>query len=305
MFAFIGFGCALLAQVPIVTLIGRWFIASRGKAMALAMLPISMLAVPYLIAELLPAYGRSITYLVLGSIFGALLPFLVHVVDRPEQVGQHPLGFDQIKKERSKDPVSGSRRSLSTKEILSNPSFWLLCLAVAVMLDSGTIFVVHIVPFGATRHLSLQQTALLLSVYSAAGVLGTALFGWLADRVGSYIALLVNAVSQALLWWVAVHVTGHALFVVATFMGICCIPVLALNGTALTDVFGVENIGKAVGYNYAFRLPFLFVAAPAIGYLYDRTGGYSVPFIALSIMVAASSLMLGILILRQRRQELA
>lgn len=299
MYALIGTGVCLTAILGPLTLINRWFASNRAKMLAILNLPIALFITPFLIADLLPNIGRFAILGGLGTAFLILIPLLLLIVDDPAHVGQAPRGSART---AGAAPASGAEPSLPTRKILASPSFWLLSIAIGIMAGSGTVFVVHIVPFGMEQQMSLQSAAGLLSVYAGSGILGTLLFGWIADRLGPPNALVLTTFCQAILWWAILQVTGLPLYLLSGLLGICVVPLTTLHGAALSALVGPASISRAMGISYAIKLPFIFTFAPAAGYLFDLSGGYRLPFLITVALLAVACLLFVMMAMSIRRQ---
>jgi len=303
MFILIGAGCILLSGPPAFTLISRWFIAGRARALAVMTLPIFMFTFPYIISQALPIIGRSMIYIGLGILFIILMPAIFFIVDRPEHAGQQARLHEETSSKTRGQSTDIDVPTLTSRQILLNRDFWVLYAAVVIMFDSGTIYLVHIVPFGITRGMPLQDASVLISLFSASGIIGNLLFGWMADRIGPAAALAINAATQGILWCATLYVSEAALYMVSALMGLCCVSMVMLNGAAHATIFGTANVGKAMGFNYLLRMPVIFIGAPLVGYAYDKTKHYDVPFIVLSTLLALSCGAFVPLIRRERKRR--
>ncbi|MBB4642851.1 MFS transporter [Rhizorhapis suberifaciens] len=302
MFGLIGTGVSLLAILGPLTLISRWFISDQAKVLSIVNLPIALFVIPFIIAELLPEYGRFAVLAGIATIFLLLIPALLLIVEEPGRIGQAPRATnmdpsDVVAQRDVKD------RPLSTREILTSAPFWLLSLVIGVISGSGTAFLVHIVPFGMERDLSLQAASGLLSVYAGAGILGTLLVGWLADRIGPPSTLVLATLCEALVWWGLLHVAGVPLFALAALMGMCVVPVTTMHGAALSRLVGAASISRAMGISYAIVLPFIFGFAPLIGFLFDHADGYRLPFLMTAGIVLIACLCSVLMIFAVRKQK--
>lgn len=287
MYGLVGTGVCLTAILGPLTLINRWFVGDRAKMLGIVNLPIVLFVTPFLVAELLPTAGRFAILGGIGTAFLFLVPLLLLIVEYPAQVGQTARGAVGPGATAS---VTTSERRLPTRGILASPSFWLLSIGIGIMAGSGTVYVVHIVPFGMEREMSLQSASGLLSVYAGSGIIGTLLFGWIADRIGPPSALVLTTFCQAVLWAGVLQVVGLPLFLLSALLGICVVPLTTLHGAALSELVGPANISRAMGISYAIKLPFIFTFAPAAGYLYDLTGGYHSPFLIIVGLLAFACL---------------
>jgi len=289
MYGLVGISISLCAILGPLILISRWFDENRGKILATVNLPIVLFATPYIVGAMLPSYGRTAVYGAMGTAFLLMAPLLLLLAERPPMATRDTVGKASV----------GPREGLAS--ILKRPAFWLLSLGIGIMAGSGTGFVVHIVPFGIGKQMSLQSASALLSVYAGAGIAGTMLFGWICDRFGPPIALIVSASCQALLWWGLLHVEGPPLYALAGLLGICVVPLVTLHGAALSQMFDAGSVSRAMGYSYSIKLPFIFGVAPALGVLFDRLGQYAVPFTLMAGLLGVSSVCFYAMSLLMRR----
>lgn len=301
MYALVGFGVTILAIIGPLTLITRWFSVNRAKVLSIVNLPIVLFLTPYLIAEFLPDHGRMTVLIAMGGIFLILAPLLFLIEDHPpqapEDIASPASGSIDLSKTMKVGPP------LTVLEILKRPVFWYLSIAVGLMAGVGTVFVVHIVPFGMDREMGLQAASSLMSVYAGAGVLGLLIFGVLADRIGAPLALALNAACQMLVFWGFLQVTGPALYGLAAIFGICSVPMVTLHGAALANLFHTRDVSKAMGYSYSLKLPFLFLLPPLIGVIYDWRGGYDMAFMIAAVLLALSALLFTVLLIGIRREN--
>lgn len=297
MFALIGIGTCLASILGPLTLVSRWFKDNRGKMLSLINLPILMFITPYLVAWLLPEVGRFTLLGGLGTIC-LLLAFLTQLLV------EHPPVSTESSPPPGTEQAEASAETLGS--IFKRPSFWLLSLGIGIMAGSGTAFVVHIVPFGISKDLTLQAASGLLSVYAGAGIAGTLLFGWLCDRIGPPAALVISAASQALLWWSFLHAEGASLYMLAAVLGVCIVPLVMLHGAAISQMFDPATVSRAMGYSYSIKLPFIFGFAPGMGLLFERFGNYDLPFLLTAMMLATAGVFFYLMlqILRRRRPSL-
>ena len=279
MYALIGTGVSLTAIIGPLVLISRWFDANRARMLSFVNLPIALFVIPYLIARALPEYGRVAVLGGLGTVFLVLAPALLLLVEHP------PSRDPQPRITAAKEAAA----AITSTAILRVPAFWFLSIGMGIMAGAGTAYVVHIVPFGMQQHMSLAAASGLLSIYSGAGIFGTLLFGWIADRLGPPAALVISASCQAVLWWSLLQVNGTLLYVAAALLGICVVPLTTLHGAALSRMFGATAVGRAIGFSYSVKLPFIFVFAPAMGWVFDVSGGYRTPFLLTAGLMVLSS----------------
>lgn len=288
-YMFVGAGVALSAILSPLTLVSRWVPQERGKALSAVNIPIVMFACPFIVGVALPEIGRATLLLIFACLFVTLVPLLLVLVkERPPSITDGALPGEAVTHDQG-----GPGR----KPILRTAQFWLISLGVGILNGSGTVFVVHIAAFGGSKGLSAVTAAALVSIYAGTGLIGTPLFGWVADRFRPSSALVICSGLQAVLWLMLLMVEGPMLLLIAAGMGVCSTPLIMLHGAALSFYFDATTVSRAMGYSYMFKLPLTFALAPAAGALFEATGEYRVPFLlcsALTFGATASFLALSV-----------
>lgn len=279
-YALVGVGIALAAILSPLALVTRWVSTGRGKALSIVNLPFALFVCPFVIGAVLPDVGRAGVLIGLGCILLALAPLLLLLVRERPPV--YPGGEAHA--------AANAMAPQSARHVLRSPGFWLVSLGIGLMAGCGIVFVVHIVAFGSGIGLSMVSATGLLSIYAGAGLVGTPLFGWLADRLGPPNALILSGGCQALLWSMLLVAKGPALFLIAAGLGICCTPLVTLHGAALSALFDQATVARAMGFSYLFKLPFIFSFGPAAGALFDTTGDYRIPFLLCSGIMGCATL---------------
>lgn len=183
-----GLGFTMLTY-PIISMLNEWWVVRKGMAFGLfsASSGLTGIAMPFIIELALARYGQRIT--LQGS---AVTMFIT----------TGPLLFFL----RGRLPASESASLARTDwSFLRRPLFWIFGLATLIH-GFGFFFPIVFLPSYATSlGLSSTDGALLLSLMSAAQVLGQFVFGYLSDRNLSInkltsLCCLVAAVSSLLLW---------------------------------------------------------------------------------------------------------
>lgn len=299
MYGLMGIGVCLVAILGPLALINRWFVKDRAKILGLVNLPICLFVVPSVVGALLSAYTRGAILVGLGAIFLLLIPLLLLLEDRPQEIYQRasqiratPVAADLV---NALDPPK-----LPTRAILANPAFWYISVGIGLMAGAGTAFVVHIIPFSMGRLMSLREGSAILSVYAGTGIVGNLLLGWLADRIGPSLTLSASALCQALLWLGMLHSSGAGLYVIAGVLGICLIPLATLHGAALSELFGAANISRAMGFSYTVKLPFLLGFAPSVALMFEHSGSYDLPFRVTAGALVISTVLFSITVWEKR-----
>lgn len=283
MYGLLGAGACILAVLGPVTIVSRWFTATRARVLGTVNLPIFLLLTPIAIGATLPQFGRGPVLLTLAAGFLIVIPLLATLAERP------PVAEPGVA-DATAAPAASEAEPLPTGKIVSDPAFWFLSIAVGLMSGASSTFIVHIVPFATGQAMSLQSASSLVSTFAAMGIVGSLSFGWAVDRFGASIVTICSALAQATLWAALLHANEPMLFVVTALIGICLVPVTTLHGAAMAQIFPVASVSRALGLSYVIKLPFLFVLPPLAGKLFDLSGSYTLPFYVFSALALLACL---------------
>ena len=73
-----------------------------------------------------------------------------------------------------------------------------------------------------------------------------------------------------------------------------------LHQAALSELLGRDSISRGLGLSYLVKLPFVFSFAPLAALLFERTGGYNMPFLIIGAVLVLAGIMFLATALRQR-----
>jgi len=260
---------SLAGAIGPATLVTRWFNSNRGLALGMVHLPIVIAILPVALNAFVEAYGAAVAYLTLGGIAAAvMLPLTALTVD-------HPPGYVAPTVKHEKRTSDGS---LSTAQLLARPRFWALSLANIASTTSSVMLGSLLLPMGESWHFTRGQSALLASIMSAVGLLGSVMFGYIADRLGGARTLALVGLDCAILW--GVLLTEPSFPVVAVVIGLigmhgaAAIPAL---GRGITDTFGQPSYSRGFGLNTIIALPFMGTAMIGSGRIARETGSFAIP----------------------------
>ena len=272
----LGPAMAIGSSILPLTLVTRWFSSHRGMAIGIVHLPIVVAAMPLALAWIIGHFDLQSAFFALAALpLLVLLPTSLFIIDRPP--GQQEQVDAMI--------ASGNKQALTIPQLLAQPVFWALCLSVGVANTSSTMLGVHLVSMAESWGVDHMPAAGLAAIMSAAGLAGSVLFGFVADRIGGARALIVIALGEAVLW--AMFLAGlpyagiAATVALIGVMGSGAIPAMS---KAFGDSFGRESFSRAIGLMVPVTLPLMFVGMIGPGTVVRLTGNYSLAAMA---MVAA------------------
>lgn len=290
-------GNSAMGWIPSLTVIHRWFLRRRGLAMGIVSAGAAggiIFVVPFT-QFLVQAVGWRMGYLIFALVpVGIVFPLAALLIRFPS--GSADLRRHDVPAE----PRSGHKPAANETDTpwtralaIRHPAFWFLGLAFY-----STSFVSQTMLMHQVAHLrdrgflpgTIAGVVALVGIASIAGKVGA---GWLSDRIGRRVtyALGLTALVGAVVLALLIRLEGpplHYLYGLLLGLGYgthtLLPPTVTANrfpGKHFGAIFGalnmVSNLGGATG---------VWVA----GYLHDRTGAYTLPFlITIGLIVAAAS----------------
>lgn len=293
-----GAGCAMLGIIPASTLMANWFVAKRGMALGLISVPLLVAVSPPVAAWLVESRDWRFALTAQAGVLLLLLPLLWLVVDRPEDVGQSPLGAE--------DPHAGTLADTahvsSYGRLLADRYFWGILVSAGLITTGGIVIVSHLVPFATDSGIAPTKAAALLSVNGTASMVGALMCGIIADRIGARLTVGMIGVVLAVLWSLLLAFPRYEVILILLIgIGPCSGGLHPAFAALLANAFGREGFAQALGLATLLMLPFTFFAAPLAGGIYDATGSYSTAFmLEIGAFTIAAVMLLGLFARRPR-----
>jgi MFS family permease len=269
-----------IAVVMTPTLVTRWYRVNRGRALGIVTTPVVVAVIPLFANWVLQAYGVVTTYGVLAAL--AALPLIADFL-----ITEPPAGAEAAP--AAEGPAGAGGAGMA--QLLRAPRFYAFVMAFMASAAVSIVLTAHMVPMARAWGYSATLAATLLSAQSFAGMAGTVVFGWIADRLGGArtFALLVfdTALLLSLLLLRLPFPVAVALVAVIGLHGAGAVPVMR---AALSEVFGAESFSRAYGLANLLNLPVSVACVPAAALVFARTGSYAWAIAALSAFSLLASL---------------
>ena len=290
----IGPSVALLGIILPSALMTNWFVRGRGRALGFVNTPFMLFLMPLITAMLLKNWGLTVVFLAIAAVFVLIIPLMLMVVSRPEDVGQTAYGAQ----DQGATPGQEQPEAASTRTILTSMPFLVIVLTIGLLTAAGTMMVTHLVPLARWLGLDLTQASFLMSLYGIFAAAGSMLFGWVADRVGAPRALAIQAIVWTVPWVLLLTLAPSFALMLALVpvMGLCSGGIICLSGVITSQWLGTHNFARAIGVLYMLKIPFIFAGAPVAGLIFDKTQSYS-PAIA---MHSATFILVAVILLLYR-----
>ncbi len=298
------------APIGASTVVSRWFIRMRGRAIGVIFFCGAVGGVVFTMtaAVVIDNLGVAAAWISLGVIClaVALLPNLLLVAERPESLGLRPDG-DPDARPSAANPASSPHRSAraaedsdswTARETTRTLAFWIL-----VIVGFATFFVhagvnVHIAAYLRDKGLTLTNAASVVTaswVVSAAGSVG---WGWLMERAPArvlYSVMLALLAGSVLLLLSADGIVGA--LGAAALIGLVAAGGNITPAVVYADYFGRASLGKIRGMGEIGVLVGQSTGPLLAGVVFDLRGGYTLIFLIFAATAATASL----LVLNARR----
>jgi MFS family permease len=286
-------GATTVGGLPANAAVARWFVRRRGTALGIATAGISFGGIVFapLSQYLIDHVGWRTAYEVLGTLVLVLVvpPVAAFMRRDPRDLGLWP---DGIRPGEGTNAADDSQwlddelaRSLTPRQALREPSFWLLAGAFGLTMSgiAGTLLYQNSLLI--ERGLSAAHASLVLGATAAMGTLGKLGFGQLLDRFDqrrvAAACFFAQAAGVAVLW------LGHgpmALVLYVVLYGYAMGGNATLQASLIAEAFGRLHYGAIAARLSPFIVLSQAVAVPLTGYARDHLGSYAP---ALGTIVAA------------------
>lgn len=288
------FGQGMLTHVAF-TLVGRWFAADRGRAIAWTSLGLNLgqAAIPSIFIAAAATIGWRAAWWAIVAVLAGALPVLWKLA----QLERHP-----------EAAVVGERRvtapDRTRREALRDWAFWPLLLAMAPPALVGNTLFFHQLHLVELKGWSVEAFVGSFSIMAILTVLSTVIAGRWVDRVGA-VRLMALYLWPLAAGCVLLSVTG----------GFWCVPVFMClfgitNGFSLTlfgalwpEVYGLKHLG-AIRALVSSSLVLMSALGPGIsGWLIDSGFSFAHQLAALGVFCGAASLIVWPATQRVRRRQ--
>jgi sugar phosphate permease len=278
------------------TLVARWFSVHRGRAMAIALMGMSLggILLTPLIAVVIEQIGWRQTLVIVGCAMTLTLVALVPIArDKP---GPHDVESKTTRAANTESPApeaATNPQPMKATSLLRMWQFWTIGVSSALTLGVAQSLMITLVPLAQGSGIGMTQAASLISVLSTAGLIGNLLLAWIADRVDRMLLLGSLFIMVALVNGLLFFSHSYPLFVTgAALLGLTSGIVGPAFYALIADRFGAASFGTTNG----LMTPILSIVGALCvlhaGEVFDRTGGYSFLFLSFIASQAFAALLM-------------
>ena len=289
------------AGVATSSLLTKWFIDSRARALSVASTGVSLggaVLVP-VGSALIGRGGLELAAPVLGiAVIVVAVPILLTVVSaEPALLGLHPDGRDaEQAAERARTSAAGQYRRWTRRDAARTTPFWALVVGFALALGAQTGVLIHQLAFlqGDGQLGSRSAAALAVTTTTVGSIVARLVVGGFADKADKLRLAVFFVALQSLmaLSYTFVHST-IGLYLAALVFGFTVGNVYMLQSLVTGEVFGLVSYGSIYGVialagSLGSACGLLFT-----GWALDTSGGYALPFRVLAGVNALAALVVS------------
>jgi len=300
-----GFGVGALGVIATNTLMVNWFEGNRGLVIGVAMMGMSLAGVAMvpLSTWAYEEWGWRGLCRMLAVFNLAVVPLVaLTVVTRPSDVGLRPVGADVSSESEAVTGEGGSEAPASTREILTNPSLWMIAAASGLVFFGSMGIMNHGLAFARDRGIDPLLASGVLSAIALGAGAGKLVFGWLAGRIGEHGAFATALVMQIITLAAYLLPSSYAVLItVSLIYGLGLGGISPLQAALLARGVGARNFAPAQGLMGPVQIPFQITGPPLAGFIFDARGSYDLAIMIFIGALVASGIVLAALYSRDVR----
>ncbi len=254
--------------------LGKWFLANRGKAMSMAFLgmPLGILLFVPLAEYWISSLGWQTTWQILGAGGGALFLLAALLVKRA------PDPLDSSAAADSGEPTaadfSGSHQ-WTRAQALRSPTFWRLAVAGGILMFTISSVVFFRVPHFLDRGMDPSMAAYALVAEAVVSAVVALPMGYLISRFKIHHLTAVAYSFAAIMLLVTIYADDNFdMFLATCIFGVGAASNIILQNTIWPAYFGARHIGAIRGVSMPITLGFAVLGAPVAGWVNDSTGSF-------------------------------
>jgi sugar phosphate permease len=277
-------GSSATASPVAATVAARWFERRRGLMLGIygAGMAAGQLVVLPLAMGLVAVLGWRGTFFALGAGLVVLVVPLTAALIRNDPSERGLLAYGATAPPRVMTAAQEAAERTSVGEAVRTWPFLLLCASFWVCgYTTFGVILAHFIPHAADHGFQPQHAAEALGIMGSMNIVGTIASGWLCDRLGPKVPLalyyLFRGVSLLFLPFVT---TVPGLFAFAALFGLNFISTNPATITLTARIYGRHSVGELSGWIFASHQLGGAIGSIASGWLFDRTGDYTLAFYA-------------------------
>ena len=297
-FLLISFGSGGCTSVVLMTAVANWFNRDIGKAMGLVTCGFGGggLLVPLNVWLIDTCGWRVALWILGGAILAVGLPAALVIRNRETAYDAPPNGLSASPARPEAKSEEEHHPDFTVKQAVRNGFYWQVAFAEVVRMAAAASVAMHVMPYLGSLGFSRTRAGLVASAIPLISIVGRFGFGWLGDIYDKKKVLLATLACTAL---------GLLAFAYLRITWLI-IPLLILyapgfgggttmRGAIIRDSFGLAAMGRLLGIIMGLSAISGLVGPMLSGWVYDTYGTYHYVWLAFTVILAASTILLGII----------
>lgn len=291
-----GFVMALGSTSIAATIINNWFDKRKGVILGIVFAGsgLGTMALMQTYTAWVNTLGWRVTYNYLAVIVG--IPLLVATLflkSTPTEAGTVPYGYDDKAEKLEKKEVQRDNKNVdySFNQVKKMPIFY-ICMIIILLVNAslyGTYM--HLVAFFSDINVDVGLIGSTLALIGMGTSAGKILYGWLSDRFGIHITLLVTAIFNVLSTYLLLSYSAKWMITIGGVLLGLAIGCLQVTVGVLAGLFGKKDYPIIVGL-FTATLGAGWAVGPIIaGYVFDTQHTYIPVFVIFTIMVCIAAVL--------------
>ncbi|MFA7248048.1 MAG: MFS transporter [Dehalococcoidia bacterium] len=300
-FGLMALGGGLAGFMPITVAVVNWFDRQRARALGIAQIGFALSGViaSFVILAITQIGWREVSFASGIIVLVVGLPITALIRGRPEDMGLRLDGLTEEEEARLREQdAAHARVSSSTpvdftaREALTTRAFWLISLGHgSALLVVGAVMVHLFLHLTDSLGYSDEHAAMFILIMTVSQIAGQLAGGFLGDIINKRIIVVTCMGMHAAGLLLVAHVgTVPAVIAFAVLHGGAWGGRGPLMQALRADYFGRGSFGKIMGFSSMITM-FGTITGPILaGWLYDRTGSYTVGFTVIALLAVLGSL---------------
>jgi len=282
----LGLGTGALGGVLGPAITHRWFRAHQGILIGLFAGSTSagqLVFVPAMAQLTVDISWRAAITLILGAGLFMLIPVALLMRDRPELVGERPVGEGEVV---SAAVRAEDERRTPMRVAMRTRDFWLLAGSFFICgYTSNGLVGTHLIPHAIEHGFTTVTAAGAVAVMGTMNIGGTLASGWLTDRYDNRRLLAVYYGFRAIsLMALPLIFEAQWLYVFAVVYGLDWIATVPPTANLVATIFGRRSVATIYGWIFFGHMSGAALAAFAGGFFRVLLGDYHAMFISAAVL---------------------
>ena len=299
-------GAAMVGNLVVNVTLSKWFVEKRGQVIGFAAMGVSFagIVLPPLVTAVVEAWGWRAAWRVLAVGAAALIyPVALLMRRAPEDSGLYPDGRSAAQVAAGLGQAAGRdyAGSLTRRQALRSPSFYLVVLAFGLFALSIGVMLLQTIPFMTDAGYSRRTASLMIALTSVPALFTKPLWGYFIDRTDprglSALGAVLNGVALIVIVAGVRSATDAIVYLGFFILGCGWGGLIPLQEVVWASFFGRRYLGAVRSAGMPFALVVSASGPLFTSAYYDRVGDYDGAFLT----IAALSLLAAVLMLLVRR----